>query len=60
MVGLGVPEIMILVNIALAIWTFFNAKKKSKNAFLWFFVVLIFSIIGFIVYILYPKKSIKP
>ncbi len=48
-----------IIGCLLGIWVYKDAKKRELNAPAWFIIVLLTSIIGLIVYLLYRKKKVE-
>ena len=60
--GLGTVGIVLIIlipliiEIAILVWVYKDAKKRGENAVLWLVIVLFFNCIGCIVYLIVRKK----
>lgn len=49
--------VSLVIGIALAFWVYNDAKSRGDNAVLWVIVVVIFGLLGFVVYLLARTKG---
>lgn len=47
-----VPIVIIIINLALALWVYNDAKKRGENEVLWLIVFLVGGIIGLIIWLI--------